>query len=268
MSRPHILITNDDGIHAPGIRHLWNSLKDHADITIVAPATEQSAVGLGITIRQPLRIEKNEYFDNTNAWSITGTPADCVKMAFSVLLETPPDFVVSGINRGTNAGRNVLYSGTVAAAIEGVMHDVPSLAFSCCDYIDPGFHFAEKYTATILQHIVEHPLPKGTLLNVNFPHKMSNGIQGFKMTRQGKEFWAENPDMRYHPAENQSYYWLGAKINQFEEEEDSDISWLRQGYVTAVPVHIGELTDHHQRQARRDHFEQLFSAKAHPTNLI
>lgn len=257
-ARPHILITNDDGIHAPGIRHLWNALKNYADITVVAPATEQSAVGLSITLRQPIRIEKTNGFEQTPAWSITGTPADCVKMAFSVLLEAPPDFVVSGINRGSNAGRNVLYSGTVGAAIEGVMHEVPSLAFSCCEYPNPEYVLAEKYIATILQHVVEHPLPKGTLLNVNFPEQMAGGIQGFKMTRQGKEFWAENPDVRYHPAENHAYYWLGAKINKFDEEEDSDINWLSQGYITAVPVHIGELTDHHQRHARKDHFEKLF----------
>lgn len=258
-SRPHVLITNDDGIHAPGIRHLWEALKDHADITITAPATEQSAVGLSITIRNPLRIEKMDWPQGTKAWSVSGTPADCVKMALSVILDSPPDFVVSGINRGTNAGRNVLYSGTVAGAIEGIMHGIPSIAFSCYENKSPEYGLAEKYIPTILQHIIEHPLPEGTLLNVNFPPQIGRGVNGFKMTRQGKEFWIENPDKRIHPAEEHSYYWLGARLLACEEAEDCDISWLRQSYITAVPVHVGELTDHHQLNLRKTHFESLFA---------
>lgn len=260
-SRPHILITNDDGITAPGIRHLWSSLKSFADLTIIAPAIEQSAVGLSITLRHPLRLEQDHTFADTPAWSVTGTPADSIKMALSVLLDQPPDLIVSGINRGSNAGRNVLYSGTVGGAIEGVMHEIPSIAFSCCGYRIPEYSYTEQYIPTILQHVIEHPLPSGTLLNVNFPKEMNLGIKGFKMTRQGRELWMENPDKRVHPAEEHTYYWLGAKIVSFEEEADSDISWLRQGYVTAVPVHVGELTDHGHLQLRKKHFEEALNKK-------
>ena len=257
-SRPHILITNDDGIFAPGIKHLRNALKDMADLTVIAPSMERSATSLSITLREPLRIDEVKWSDNTNVWSINGTPADCVKMALNVVMDNPPDLLVSGINRGSNSGRNVLYSGTVACAIEGVLHDIPSIAFSCYDYHDPEYHHAEQYIPKIVQHVIEHPLPEGTLLNVNFPTKLRKRVKGIKLTRQGKEFWMENPDKRSHPAEGHHYYWLGAKIATFDEEEDCDVTWLKKGYVAAVPIHIGELTDHGHLSERKSHFEELF----------
>lgn len=257
MKRPRILITNDDGIHAPGIKHLWNSLKDLADLTIVAPATEQSSVGLSITLRQPLRIESIPGFGNTQAWSVSGTPADCIKLALSVILDHPPDMIASGINRGTNAGRNVLYSGTVGGAIEAAMRDLPGVAFSCHDYDDPYYSMAATHIPKILHHVIDNPLPKGSLLNVNFPSREHKQFKGFKLTRQGKEYWSECPDKREHPTEGHCYYWLGAKLVQFEEHEDCDISWLRRGYVTAVPVHVGELTDHQHLNSQKALFEKL-----------
>lgn len=251
-ARPNILITNDDGIHAPGLKHLWNSLKDIANITIIAPREEQSCVGLSVTIRYPLRIEKNELFHNTPSWSVSGTPADCVKLALSVILENPPDLILSGINRGTNAGRNLLYSGTVAGVIEGVMHDVPGIAFSCYDYLNPNYADAEKFIPGIIRHALKHPLPKGSLLNVNIPHPEKDGIQGVKLTRQGREMLVENPDKRTHPAEGHSYYWMGTKWGRFDEEHDSDIVWLRKGFITAVPIHVHELTDHQYLSKHKD----------------
>jgi 5'-nucleotidase len=254
--RPYVLITNDDGINAAGIRFLWEALRDVAEVAIVAPAVEQSGVGLALTLRQPLRLEQVKAFDETMAWSVNGTPADCVKMALSVILERKPDLLVSGINRGSNAGRNVLYSGTVGGAIEGVMQDVPSLAFSCHDHKDPNYVSAAEYIPFIVQHALEHPLPQGTLLNVNFPSSKIPEIKGLKMTRQGKELWVEDPEKRIRPADKEIYYWLGAKLGEFEEEEDCDISWLRKGYVTAVPVHVGDLTLNSEVHARRTHFEK------------
>lgn len=256
----NILITNDDGIHAPGIRHLWNALKDFAHLTIVAPSIEQSGVGLGITIRNPLRLTSvNGLFDKTPAWSLSGTPADCVKMALKVVLDEKPDIIVSGINRGSNAGQNLLYSGTVAGVIEGTLQGISGIAFSCYDYVDPNYEQATPHVINILQHALEHPLPSGTLLNVNFPSSKNAGkIRGYKMTRQGKEYWVENPEKRIHPAEEHDYYWLGAKLGDFEEHQDSDIAWLRQGYVTAVPVHVAELTDHAQLKKRQSLFDKDF----------
>lgn len=255
--KPHILIINDDGIQAPGIRHLWNALKGHADLTIVAPAHEQSAVGVSITIRQPLRLHKMEW-DGANAYALNGTPADCVKMALGVVLkDRRPDLIVSGINRGTNAGRNVFYSGTVGGTIEGVMNGVSGIAFSCYDFFDTDYQAVEKFIPIIVKDALANPLPRGTLLNVNFPEK-KHEVKGFKLARQGQQYWGADPDERTHPAEKHSYYWLGSKLAEFEEHEDSDIAWLAKGYMTAVPVHVGELTDHGHIELRKHHFEKLF----------
>lgn len=256
--RPKILITNDDGINAPGIYHLWKALKDIADITIVAPATEQSAVGLGITLRNPLRIEQVRW-ENANAWSVSGTPADCVKLSLKVILKEKPDLIVSGINRGSNAGRNVMYSGTVAGTIEGIIQGIPGVAFSCVDYVDTNYQKTETYIPKIINYLLKHPLPIGTLLNVNFPQSDID-IKGFKLSRQGKQFWSEDPIHREHPAEKHSYYWLGAKLVEFEDEhEDSDISFLKQGFISAVPVYVGELTHINCFESTKDHFDDLIN---------
>lgn len=259
--KPNILLTNDDGIHSPGIKHLWTALKDIAGtITVVAPSQEQSAVSLSITIRSPLRIEKAHWPEMLSAWSVTGTPADCVKLALSVLLDKKPDLIVSGINKGSNAGRNTFYSGTIAGVIEGLMHDIPGVAFSCCDHANPDFLSVEKHIPLIIKHVLEHPLPTGTLLNVNFP-VLGKEIKGYKLARQGKEYWAEDPSRRIHPTENHSYFWLGARIARYEEHEDSDIALLDQGYITAVPVHVHEMTDLKYFMDRRDHFEKMLNVE-------
>lgn len=259
LSNPKILITNDDGIHAPGIHHLWNAIKNLGTSTIIAPDTEKSAVGLSITIRNPLRVEPVKTFGNSNAWSVTGTPADCIKMGLSAILPVKPDIVVSGINRGNNAGRNALYSGTVAGVIEATFQGIPGIAFSCHDYTDPNFAEAENYIPTILQYALEHPMPPGTLFNVNFPSKSVGKIKGCKMTRQGKGYWIEAPDKRCHPAEQHDYYWLGAKLATFEEEADCDVTWLEQGYITIVPIHVAELTDRVHLTNRKEHFHEFFN---------
>lgn len=259
-TRPLVLITNDDGVHAPGLFHLWQALKLVADVTIVAPANEQSGVGLALTTRQPIHLERVNHFPEANAWKATGTPADCVKLGLSVVLDRPPDILISGINRGTNSGRNVLYSGTVGGAIEAALRGIPALALSCQDYENPDYFKAGAYVPALLQHMLEHPLPKGTLLNVNFPTK-KNPIQGVKMTRQGKEYWIESPDKRFHPVEEHAYYWLGAKVAEFTEEEDCDISWLKKGFIAAVPIHVGELTDHQHIHSARKQFEDHFRAE-------
>lgn len=258
-NRPYILVTNDDGVYAPGIKHLWKVLAEIANVVVVAPSSEQSAVSLSITIRHPLRIEKIHWpwAENAQVWSINGTPADCVKLALSVILPHPPQLVISGINRGNNAGRNVLYSGTVAAVIEGVMHNIPGIAFSVSDYFNPDYEKAERYIPLIMQYLLEHPLPNGTFLNVNFPKHMDKGIKGIRFTKQGREYWAENPEQREHPAEGSPYYWLGAKIAQFQEDEESDVVLLKDGYATAVPIHIGDLTHHSLFIQQREKFENF-----------
>lgn len=239
-NKTRILITNDDGIDAPGIRHLWNALVGHYEVFIIAPSSEKSGAGLSITLRDPLHIQEEEWDLKTLAWKITGTPADCVRLGLSVLLKDPPDLIVSGINRGSNSGRNVLYSGTVGAAIEGALRNVPSIAFSCEDFDKPDYVTAQKYTRSIVDYVLDHPLPLGTLLNVTFPTVPT--IRGIKLASQGRGYWKENPDQRLHP-EGRTYYWLGGKWYHQEEEEISDVFLLKQGYITAVPIHIHELTD-------------------------
>lgn len=255
--RPFLLVTNDDGIEAPGLRHLYQILSEVADIQVVAPRGEQSGVGLAITMRKPLHIKKEvNWQSQTTAWSITGTPADCVKMGVSVLLEKKPDLIISGINKGSNAGRNVLYSGTVGGVIEGVFQGIPGIAFSCEDFDTPDFSRTKKYVQAIVKNIFHSPLPQGTLLNVNFPSNEHKEILGLRLTRQGKSYWMENPDERQHP-EGNTYYWLGGRYAHFSEDEESDVSFLKKGYATAVPIHVGELTDHDHLEDRKQTFSQL-----------
>jgi 5'-nucleotidase len=258
-NRPLILVTNDDGVYAPGIKHLWKSLSSYADLVVVAPAEEQSAVSLSITIRRPLHIEKIEWsILEAQVWSINGTPADCVKLALNVILPRQPDLIVSGINRGTNAGRNVLYSGTVAAIIEGVMHQIPGIAFSLGDFSDPDYEPLKPHIFPIVDYVLQNKLPTGTLLNVNFPKQAAGGLKGIRFACQGKEYWAENPECRHHPAEGKRYYWLGARLNQTEEEDPtSDIMLLREGYATIVPLLVGNLTHQKYLDEQQEHFNQF-----------
>lgn len=262
--KPKILITNDDGVHAPGIRQLWSVLKDFADVTVVAPATEQSATGMSITLRRPLQIEKAYWGDeearSANIWSVNGTPADAVKIGLSCIVNEQPDFVVSGINKGKNSGRNVLYSGTVSATMESVLHDVPGIAFSCFDYHYIDFALATQHVKELINYFLENPIPRGTLINVNFPSAQAS-FRGFKFTRQGKEYWMEDPHKRIHPAEGTSYYWLGCKLSEYEEEEDCDVTWLKKGYATVVPLQVSDLTHQEFYTSNKTHFENSFKEK-------
>lgn len=249
-------MTNDDGIDAPGLRHLWEALSDFAEVYVIAPSSEKSGVGLAITIRDPIVIQPVNWAERAKAWKVTGTPADCVRMGMSVILKSPPDLIVSGINRGSNSGRNVLYSGTIGGVIEGALRNVPGIAFSCVDFINPDYKKTQPLIYPLVKHVMEHPLPQGTVLNVNFPN--TDEIRGVRLARQGMGSWIEDPDHRVHP-EGHSYYWHGGKWNDLDEHEESDVHLLKQGFATAVPVHVGELTDHAAFQERKENFNRLFS---------
>lgn len=257
--RPKILITNDDGIHAPGIKVLWKALRtaNFADLYLVAPSTERSGTGVSITWDRPILVQRVDGFEGDQAWAIDGSPADCVKMGERVVLKCKPDWIVSGINAGSNAGRNVLHSGTIGAVIEGALRGIPGIAFSCESIANPNYHVAEKYIAQITQYILAHPLPEGTILNVNFPQNIDDHVKGFRLTRQGKGRFAENPYLHIETAHGPSY-WLGGKPDDLDEELDCDVHLLRQGYMTAVPLYVHELTDHPLLQQRRKEFETLF----------
>ncbi|MBF8262634.1 MAG: surE [Parachlamydiales bacterium] len=251
MTRPFILITNDDGIQAEGIRHLWDATRDFADLAIVSPHTEKSGSSLSFTWTKPLTIREYAWDDATPAWSINGTPTDCVKMAISVLLTRRPDLIISGVNRGSNAGRTVLYSGTIGGVIEGVMRDIPGIAFSFSEPSFPALGVVKNYISTIVKHFIDHPIPTGSFLNVNFPLLDGPGIQGIRMARQGRGYWMEKPDKRLHP-EGSPYYWLGGQWSTHDEVSDSDVILLQKGYITAVPICVGDLTDHRLLKQHED----------------
>lgn len=239
--KPNLLITNDDGINAPGIKHLWQAVHNHAHVSIIAPHQEKSGSGLSITWTKPLHIRPVLWDNQTPAWSLNGTPADCVKMALAVLLEQKPDMIISGVNRGSNSGRTVLYSGTIGGTIEGVLKGIPGIAFSFSDAEDPPVSVTEKYIFPIIHYFLKNPLPPGTLLNVNFPYQCKEKILGVRMAKQGKSYWKEAPDRRLHP-EGAPYYWLGGSWGSVDEEPDSDVALLEQGYIAIAPIHVGELT--------------------------
>ena len=258
--RPFLLITNDDGINAPGIKHLWQAVHPFADVAIVAPHTEKSGCGLGITWTKPLHIHPVPWELNTPTWSINGTPADCVKMALAVLLDRRPDMVISGVNRGSNSGRTVLYSGTVGGVIEGALKGIPGIAFSFSDFAPPPLSATQDYIFPLIQHFLANPLPAGTFLNVNFPYNCKDGVKGLKIARQGKSYWTESPDKRIHP-EGVPYYWLGGVWGAVDEDPMSDVAYLSQGYVAAVPLHVGELTCNESFEKHKELTEKAFSTQ-------
>jgi 5'-nucleotidase len=258
--RPFLVLCNDDGIHAEGIQRLWHTL--HAtnlfDLVIVAPSTQRSGASSSITWTQPILVEKIEWKGGTEAWSVNGNPADCIKMALSVILKKQPDLIVSGINAGSNAGRNVLHSGTVGAVIEGVLRGVPGIAFSSENELEPKFFIAEKYLVTIIKYMLAHPLPEGSFLNVNFPHNVEHDVKGFKMTKQGAGRWTESPYL-HMATERGGVYLLGGKPEEKVEDPECDMALLRQGYLTAVPIHVRELTDKETLQKREAEFANFFT---------
>lgn len=255
--KPKLLITNDDGIQADGLYDLWKCLHPYYSISIVAPHIEQSGCGLGITLRKPLRIQEEKWEHDTPAWSVTGTPADCVKMAISLILEEKPDLIVSGINDESNAGRNILYSGTVGGIIEGTLRGIPGVAFSCLEWKENAQSLAADYIPKIIDHLLMHPLPTGTLLNVNFPTTLTHHIKGLKLARQGKSYYLEN--LKEDTDHNgDTVHWLGGKYQKEPEPIDSEIHLLNEGYATAVPIHVEELTDFKDLEKRKQAFNEIF----------
>ena len=254
--KPTVLISNDDGISAPGIRHLWNALHEDFDVTIVAPNSQKSGSGCATTLFKPLHIFEEKWEKNTKAYRITGTPTDSIKIALSSILEKKPDLIISGINPGSNAGAGALYSGTVGCTIEGALRNITSIAFSCEDLENPNFIEAEKYIPKIAHFFLNNKPPMGTLINVTFPKKNVQ-IKGIKLSTQGKSRWLESPDKRNHP-EGHHYYWLGGTWSLHEEEKDhSDTILLQQGYITASPIKVIDLTDVDFLNSTKVSFEKI-----------
>ncbi len=252
--KPRILITNDDGIKAAGLKSLWEPVKDFADVYIAAPSTEKSGVGVGITFYKPVHFQPVQWLDDTPAWKIDGTPADCVKVALGALLDSPPNLIISGVNQGSNAGRNVLYSGTIGGVIEGVLRGIPGIAFSYSNGDTEHFTHVKKFIPSLVQHFLEYPITTGSFINVNFPDFLEEKIKGYRMARQGKGLWIETPEIKTRN-DGVSNYLMRGKPGKYDEHEDSDITLLDQGYITVVPIHIDELTDHKLLKSHKSLFE-------------
>ena len=231
----NILLTNDDGIYAPGLDALYQELKSDFDVSIVAPESEMSAAGHSITLSNPLKvreIKKNSIF---YGFAVKGTPADCVKIAVQELLDKKPDIILSGINLGSNTGINVLYSGTVSAAIEGTFLGIPSAALSLDTRKDADFSFAACFSRKVISYINNNKINRHTALNVNIPAVPENRIKGVSLTRQSLSIHREKYERRIDPRENE-YYWLTGECSPDENEVDTDTNLLMQNIITITPI--------------------------------
>lgn len=244
-NKPLILVTNDDGITAPGIRTLIKVMNTIGEVVVVAPDNPQSGMGHAITVNATLHC-KRERIDNGPQieYSTSGTPADCVKLAKHEILDRAPDLCVSGINHGSNSSINVIYSGTMSAAVEAGIEGIPAIGFSLCDYNwDADFSAVESYVEMITKNVLKQGLPKDVILNVNFPNLKKDELKGVKICRQAKGNWEEEFDKRQNPA-GQNYYWLSGKFVNQDKGEDTDEWALANGFVSVVPVQF-DLTAHH-----------------------
>ncbi len=247
-SKPLILVTNDDGITAPGIRKLIEIMSSIGEILVVAPDKPQSGTGHAITINNTLYLHKVSKEGAVIAeYSCSGTPVDCVKLAVNEILKRKPDLCVSGINHGSNSSINVIYSGTMSAAVEAGIEGIPAIGFSLSDFSwSADFDAAEKYIKQVAIQVLENGLPEGVVLNVNIPKIKEKEIKGMKVCRQAKALWVEKFDKRQTPY-GKDYYWLtGDFVNQ-DKGEDTDEWALRNGFISIVPVQY-DLTAYHAMQ--------------------
>jgi len=243
--KPLILVTNDDGVTAPGIRTLIRVMNMLGEVVVVAPDNPQSGMGHAITLDSTLHCRR-EHLDKgpQQEYSTSGTPADCVKLAIHEILPRRPDICVSGINHGSNSSINVIYSGTMSAAIEAGIEGIPAIGFSLLDYSwDAQFNHLEDFVKTITVNVLQNGLPEGIVLNVNFPKLKKGAIKGIKVCRQAKANWIEEFDKRQNP-QGKDYYWLTGKFANLDHGEDTDEWALGKGYVSVVPVQF-DLTAHH-----------------------
>lgn len=248
-----LLISNDDGIFALGIRTLADTLAQAGhNVTVVCPDRERSATGHGLTLHDPIRAEKVEsiFHPSIKAWACSGTPSDCVKLALGALIDGPPDFVLSGINHGSNLGTDVLYSGTVSAAMEGVIEGIPSIAFSLASHTSQEFQSAALFAKQLIHQFSKQPLPEVMLLNVNVPPLKPEEIAGVTITRQGVRRYFDTFEKRVDPR-GKTYYWLAGEVLEdveqpahlhLPENVPTDVQAIRDKYITVTPLQYN-LTD-------------------------
>lgn len=242
--RPLILVTNDDGMFAPGIRHLINCAKEFGEVVVVAPDSPQSGKGHAITLDQPLRLNKVDIMPEVVAYECNGTPVDCVKLAKHVILkDREPDLCVSGINHGSNASINIIYSGTLSAAMEASLEGIKSVGFSLLNFsFESNFDFCLPYVKEIIQYALENDFGTSKLLNVNIPYVPEEGLSGIKVCRQSKARWVEEFAEGIDPR-GRKYYWLKGVFKLEDEGTDHDLNALTSNYISVVPA-MHDLTDY------------------------
>ena len=246
--KPLILVTNDDGITAPGIRTLIDVMAEIGDVVVVAPDSPQSGMGHAITVNNTLYLNKVSKENATiTEYNCSGTPVDCVKLAVHEILKQKPDLCVSGINHGSNSSINVIYSGTMSAAVEAGIEGIPAIGFSLADFNwNADFEATKPYIRKIAEQVLANKLPDGTVLNVNFPKLKLEEIKGIKICRQAKAIWMEKFDKRKTPY-GKDYYWLTGEFVNQDKGEDTDEFALANGYISVVPVQF-DMTSHHAIQ--------------------
>lgn len=256
MSRPLILVCNDDGVTSKGIRHLVECMKELGEVVVVAPDSPQSGMGHAITIGNTLRLDKTDIFgEDVTAYESSGTPADCMKIAkHHVLKDRKPDLIVSGINHGSNTSISVLYSGTMSAAIEGAIEGTPAIGFSLCDFAhDAEFEHTLEYVKSIAKQVLKTGLPRNIALNVNFPPKQNERIKGIKICRQARAKWQEEFDQRFDP-NGRRYFWMAGNFVNFDKGEDNDEWAIANNYISVVPCQF-DMTAHHSISLLNDEWD-------------
>jgi 5'/3'-nucleotidase len=257
--KPLILVSNDDGIDAPGLYTLVRALKRFARVAVVAPSIQQSAVGHAITVRTPLRAYRFHRNGTLFGYAVDGTPADCVKLGIRTLLKEAPALVISGINDGLNTAVNVIYSGTVSAATEGTILGIPAISVSLEYTKNPNFDTASKVAVTFAKFVLQYGLPEDTILNVNVPAIPAGKIKGIRYTRQGRSRWDDEFYQRKDP-KNKDYFWLAGKMRILDRGEDVDQIALKSGYVSVTPIHF-DLTHYQFLEMMRVEWDGKFKLK-------
>jgi len=243
MNKPLILVTNDDGITAPGIKSLVLVARKFGEVVVVAPDSPQSGMGHAITLTKPLRLHPSDMFEGIRSYECSGTPVDCVKIAVDKVLDRKPDLCISGINHGSNSSINVIYSGTMSAAVEAALEGIPSIGFSLCDFAhDADFSVARYAAEKVITQVLKYGLEDNTLLNVNVPKVKLEELEGIKICRQAMAKWEEEFDARKDP-HGREYFWLTGKFVNNDKGEDTDEWALAHKYVSVVPVQY-DLTAH------------------------
>lgn len=258
MTKAHFLLTNDDGISAKGLYHLWNGIKHLADVTIVAPDSQKSGTSQALTLEKTLKITPVDWEDNTPAYKVSGTPVDCVKLALRAL-HCKPTLILSGVNLGHNLGRTLLYSGTVGAIIEGVFSGIPGIAFSYFREDQDSYDHVEKYIGPIVEYLMDMSIPEGTFYNINFPEHLDQDIKGFKVAPHGRSAWEAIYTLEKSSSE--SHYTHGGQWIQHLSDKDTDCRYNKKGFITASPIKVAELTDFQLLQSQKQNFEKFIAKK-------